>query len=95
MKDKDAKTFCDLAAEHLEKMGCKAIDCGEPIALKVEPLDVLLEAVVYYDDSPAPGPTFRSCWVCNSAHEHLKRCEHLICIVCGTEYRLGVAEVGR
>lgn len=35
--------------------------------------------------------TLRSCWNCNSAHEYLKDCAKLHCIVCGTYYEKGVA----
>lgn len=34
--------------------------------------------------------TLRSCWECNSAHEHLKSCQELVCIACGNVYELGV-----
>lgn len=32
----------------------------------------------------------RSCWSCNSAHEHLKEAELLCCFACGHWYRKGV-----
>lgn len=38
--------------------------------------------------------TLRTCWECNSAHEHLKDCEKLHCISCGKYYERGV-EVGK
>ncbi|HEY8309998.1 MAG TPA: hypothetical protein VIG47_05545 [Gemmatimonadaceae bacterium] len=38
--------------------------------------------------------TLRTCWKCNSAHEHLKSTPKLQCIACGAYYENGV-EVGR
>jgi hypothetical protein len=35
-------------------------------------------------------PALRSCWECNSAHEHLKEVEYLIwCFECGKLYLKG------
>ena len=35
-------------------------------------------------------PVLRSCWHCNSAHEHLRDTEHLLCFVCGIRYLHGL-----
>jgi hypothetical protein len=70
---------------------------GEP--LKVEDLDLSGIKVIRYETVPADpawanlrGPTFRSCWECNPAHEHLKSSKWLVCFVCGNSYRLGVKD---
>lgn len=60
---------------------------GEP--LKMEDLDVTLK-VVRYSYVPSKGPTIRSCWECNPAHEHLKSAALLYCFACGCVYKKGV-----
>lgn len=56
--------------------------------MKLEDLNVTLK-VVKFTYKPLPGPVFRSCWKCNTAHKHLRKTKHLVCIVCGNEYRRG------
>jgi hypothetical protein len=69
---------------------------GEP--LLIEDLDLSLIKVTYYTvpvDPKGPGmrgPTFRSCWECNPAHEHLKTAKWLVCFICGSSYREGVKD---
>lgn len=62
---------------------------GEPLV--VGDLDCVF-TVTHYKYKPRSGPTIRSCWVCNPAHEHLKTAAHLLCFVCGRTYHNGVEE---
>lgn len=35
-------------------------------------------------------PEMRSCWFCNSAHEHLRSHDYIICFSCGVRYVRGI-----
>jgi len=83
------KTLGDMVFEKLQEMGLTHIDCGPPIALKIEPLEVTMAVVQFAGGKPVPGPTLRTCWECNSAHEHLKKCAELVCIACGKRFAHG------
>jgi endogenous inhibitor of DNA gyrase (YacG/DUF329 family) len=48
------------------------------------------EATEWLDVSPT-GMAFRSCWNCNSAHEHLKQATYpFCCFSCGSYFYKGV-----
>lgn len=66
-------------------------------ALHIEALDVDFTKWKHtvYEGKPrtdADGPTIRSCWECNAAHEHLKQSRWLLCFACGQEFREGVKQ---
>jgi hypothetical protein len=65
----------------------KLLTEGQPLV--IEDLDVTLH-VTTYKYVPSKGPTIRSCWECNPAHEHLKSHALLYCYTCGHVYKKGV-----
>lgn len=49
------------------------------------------QAAAYLEANGAGSYAMRSCWTCNSAHEHLKQSEQPIyCLWCGNWYFKGV-----
>lgn len=37
-------------------------------------------------DCDGAAPVIRSCWYCNSSHEHLKTLDYFTCFACGISY---------
>lgn len=74
---------------------------GQPLIVEDLDLSKLKRTVYRHEDIalrradgtiilPTKGPTFRSCWNCNPAHEHLKTCRWLVCFACDKTYHTGV-----
>lgn len=62
-------------------------------SLVIEDLSPVMQYVEFEGTLADPNePTFRSCWECNSAHEHLKTNPYLICFICGETFRNGEKE---
>lgn len=84
-------SLVDLVGRELDRRGVKFV-MGEPTTLKIEPLDITM-VETRFQSTPADmgdGTHYRSCWECNSAHEHLKSIPRLVCIVCNKMFENGV-----
>jgi hypothetical protein len=90
------RSITEMVARKLKELGApiKVHMLEEPHALAIEPLDTTMITTVFQGKelTEADGPTFRSCWECNSAHEHLRSVPWLVCIGCNKTFKKGIEQ---